>query len=103
MYPNEFHVVPKEEVLRLDRERLERHARIFPMSKRGPEERAYKPMPQWAWMACGAGLALTSSGILYVVYAVAGINGVIAMLVCFLLLGVAISLPIIAATDEPKR
>lgn len=108
MYPGEFHTVPLDEQEAIERARQSRLRVIAAMQ--GPEEFEYaarrrkvKPIPGWAYLPFGAGLALTISGLLYVAYAFAGIPGVLGLMAISLGLALVFSLCVIAQDDVPRK
>lgn len=105
MYPQEHYVVPAEEQARIDRERMERHSRLFPMAKQGPEERAYNEerMPfLFSVLALTVFIAVIA-GFLWFLGQVEGTQAVIGAIICIAGLSSAWAFAFIAGCDEPKR
>lgn len=102
-YPQEHYVVPADEQARIDRERKERHERLFPLAKRGPEEREYRPVPFWFTRLVLATFNAVIATVLWFVGRVAGADAVAAAIVCTAALCSAWGLIYAASKDEPKR
>ena len=101
MYPGEYHVTP------LDDQQIQEAAqqRRLRIARTGPGEVDYDRrahLPSWVYLPFGAGLAATISGILYVVFSLAGISGVIGLLSIAAVVGGMLALSAIAAKPDPK-
>jgi hypothetical protein len=105
MYPREHFATPLDDQ-EIQEAARQRRLRIIARMQ-GPEEREYagrkvEPVPGWAVFLFAFALALTVSGILYVVHSVMGVPGVIGMIVCAALVGCGLALTAIAQQEEPK-
>lgn len=103
MYPQEHYVVPADEQARIDRERRERHERLFPLAKRGPEEREYRPVPFWFTCLVLATFNAVIATVLWFVGRVEGTEAVVAAIVCTAALCLVWGLIYAASKDEPKK
>lgn len=95
-YPQEHQVVPIDEQRRIDREREERHERLFPARRQRP--RAVHQMPLWYRLLMFGIIVGLLTLMTVTVYSIGGDAAVAGWLVCLLVLIFSYAL-IIAGAD----